>query len=584
MKKKKYLFSHLIILFFLIITVSLPGFSAESRLSWNDFIASLKNILGPSIVINQNRTNTQFVTRLDAARTLIDALSYNDLYNYFDAGSVPFQDVQNLSQTDKKVVILSTQLNPPLFTGDAKGLFRPYDPLTPQEFSFLKEKLKTYAQGNINYESTKIIEPGIMLIVKKWGFGEPSPLTLAPSSGPTVYLQVGAFSERFRAENTSTFLKELGYTPSIVEEQSLFKVRVGPFSTQDLPSIQEKLNQQGFPNVIVPQKNAVNIPEAKVEGGAVFSLALLYDPNISTYTPEVVIANDKILGREKMSVIARQKNAFFAINAGFFSQEGDPIGLLMIKRKILSDSQDGWYSLGITSNKELVFGMVHLEINGFLSEQKKFSIHGINRNNQGNEIILFDENYNGKTPRTEGVETLVTNGIIQVTSRTNGETSIPKGSYILQGKGDVAGWMLQNLYPGTPLLVKMTILPETGELEKWMRVEYILSSGPLLFQNGSAGPFGEFRKEIVENKHPRTVIGQTQEGKILFLTVDGRRPGHSSGLTIAELVEELKYYQVTDALNLDGGGSVTFYLQGKILNWPSDLIGERKISTAIILK
>ena len=195
----------LIVLLFLIIAVSLPGLTAESRLSWNDFIASLKNILGPSIVINQNRSNIQFVTRLDAARTIIDALSYNDLYDYFDAGSVPFQDIQNLNEDEKKVVILSTQLNPPLFTGDAQGLFRPNDPLTPQEFSFLKEKLKAYSNGNLYYESSKILEPGIMLMIKKWGFGEPVALPSASSSEPTAYLQVGAFSERFRAENTSTF-------------------------------------------------------------------------------------------------------------------------------------------------------------------------------------------------------------------------------------------------------------------------------------------------------------------------------------------------------------------------------------------
>ena len=110
---KKYRTIHLIVLFYLILIVSFPGLTAESRLSWNDFITSLKNILGPSIVINQNRSNTQFVTRLDAARTIIDALSYYDLYNYFDAGSIPFQDIQNLNEDEKKVVILSTQLNPP---------------------------------------------------------------------------------------------------------------------------------------------------------------------------------------------------------------------------------------------------------------------------------------------------------------------------------------------------------------------------------------------------------------------------------------------------------------------------------------
>jgi hypothetical protein len=56
------------------------------------------------------------------------------------------------------------------------------------------------------------------------------------------------------------------------------------------------------------------------------------------------------------------------------------------------------------------------------------------------KIILFDDKNNGKTPRTQAVETIVINGVIQVTSQTNGETSIPKGGFYPSGKGDEADW------------------------------------------------------------------------------------------------------------------------------------------------
>ena len=206
------------IIFLLVVSFSVWGAAAEQNLSWDDFIGSLKNILGPSIVVSQSGSNSQFITRIDAARAIIDALSYNDLYDYIDTGSVRFQDVQNLVNEEKKAVILATQLKPSLFTGDVKGRFRPNDPLTIQEFSFLKEKIKTYARGNISFEFTKIVEPGVMLIVKKWGFGEPTSTSTPSNSGPGASLQVGAFSERNRADNAATFLKELGYAPSIVEE------------------------------------------------------------------------------------------------------------------------------------------------------------------------------------------------------------------------------------------------------------------------------------------------------------------------------------------------------------------------------
>jgi len=58
---------------------------------------------------------------------------------------------------------------------------------------------------------------------------------------------------------------------------------------------------------------------------------------------------------------------------------------------------------------------------------------------------------------------------------------------------------------------------------------------PSSFPKWTAGPFGNFNEKIVTEKHPRTVIAQTEEGKILFLVVDGRNPAHSVGLTIPEI-------------------------------------------------
>ena len=39
-----------------------------------------------------------------------------------------------------------------------------------------------------------------------------------------------------------------------------------------------------------------------------------------------------------------------------------------------------------------------------------------------------------------------------------------------------------------------------------------------------------------------------------------------------------------DALNLDGGGSTTMVVQGKIVNRPSDAGGPRAVSDAILVK
>ena len=53
---------------------------------------------------------------------------------------------------------------------------------------------------------------------------------------------------------------------------------------------------------------------------------------------------------------------------------------------------------------------------------------------------------------------------------------------------------------------------------------------------------------------------------VLMLVIDGRRPGHSLGVDMVELTNIMLKYGAYNASNLDGGGSSTFYANGKILS------------------
>lgn len=88
-------------------------------------------------------------------------------------------------------------------------------------------------------------------------------------------------------------------------------------------------------------------------------------------------------------------------------------------------------------------------------------------------------------------------------------------------------------------------------------------------------------------RHPRTAVGILPSGKrLLLVTVDGRQPGYSAGMTLPELAALMRDLGATEALNLDGGGSTTMAIsegagRTRTVNQPSDSTGERPVANAL---
>ena len=89
----------------------------------------------------------------------------------------------------------------------------------------------------------------------------------------------------------------------------------------------------------------------------------------------------------------------------------------------------------------------------------------------------------------------------------------------------------------------------------------------------------------VENEglNPRTAIGQKADGTIVMLAIDGRK-GLKMGASLKDVQNILLKQGVVNASNLDGGSSTTMYLNGEVINNPSDWNGERTVATAIYVK
>ncbi len=118
-------------------------------------------------------------------------------------------------------------------------------------------------------------------------------------------------------------------------------------------------------------------------------------------------------------------------------------------------------------------------------------------------------------------------------------------------------------------------------LEKGVRdaVEF----GPYLVVNGKSmvvkgnGGYGI---------HPRTAIGQRQDGIVLFLVIDGRRVD-SIGASIKDVANIMLKYGAYNAANLDGGNSSVLVINNKIVNRPINWGNQevtRPIATGFIVK
>ena len=80
---------------------------------------------------------------------------------------------------------------------------------------------------------------------------------------------------------------------------------------------------------------------------------------------------------------------------------------------------------------------------------------------------------------------------------------------------------------------------------------------------------------------PRTVLGYNDQ-KLILIVVDGRQPGYSTGMSLYELSTILVELGATEAINLDGGSSSTFIVDGKVVNRPSGQ-QERDVLSAVFI-
>jgi hypothetical protein len=314
-----------------------------------------------------------------------------------------------------------------------------------------------------------------------------------------------------------------------------------------------------------------------------------------------VLANDEIVGTETVSAIAGRHKPLAAINAGFFQPNGDPSGVLTIGGQLVSDTRRPRGAVGIRqdgSTLRLVVG--HLRATAALvigtgKSPARVPVDGIDTTRLRGRLMLFTSMYNEDTDTAgRGMEWVVTRSgggtppVYRIASgpHRNGRTKIPDGGFVLSFGGEQLPPQLSAIKRGARLRLDVLYDPVGGDAAAWSGARDIVGGAGLLIKDGQ--PIDDwsletFARGFAELRHPRTMIGAAADGAIWLVTIDGRQPQRSVGMTLVELRDFARRLGLVNALNLDGGGSTTMWVEGRVVNSPSDAAGERQVSDALIV-
>jgi len=362
-----------------------------------------------------------------------------------------------------------------------------------------------------------------------------------------------------------------------------------------------------------PRETAINLgkPERVADGVQLFRVddVNLLDPpgpvaiQILRLDPSKVdvrsaLARGRVMQLETVPDIAARSKAIAAVNAGFFTvRNGDPAGVLELDDELVSDSPLTRGAVGIMrapgTPLALVFDRVSVSLSlSYEAGGESFSqeINGVDTTRVRGQLMLYTPRFGPDSDMTDtGVEWQLAGSPLRVIERrpNAGRTRIPDDGVVLSFGGTVLPTGLERLDAGQEVSIRTHFRTLLGTPpDQWMKAQDIVGGAGLLVHHGN--PMTDWSTEQLRagfdtERHPRTMIGTTRGPAIWLVTVDGRNPSLSLGMTFAELTNLAQKLNLVHALNLDGGGSTTMVVKGKIVNHPSDAAGPRKVSDALIV-
>ncbi len=290
------------------------------------------------------------------------------------------------------------------------------------------------------------------------------------------------------------------------------------------------------------------------------------------------ISNNSLTGFVDLTEIVSRPGILSGINGGFFGPTGKPVGLLMIDGKMVFAPGNDRSAVGITDRGEIVIDRIQWQ--GIVND--RIEVESVNNRNSSKNIMLFNEFYGNKVDNInkDTNVVIVQEGKIIEINKEEKERSvvIPDNGYLLIVK-EQAQKILNDLEVNQNIYFENKFLPEWEN----KNIVSVLEAGPGVISNGDVEITGKaegFQPDVIQGRAPRSALG-IKNGNLLLITVDGRRPGVSIGMSLNEMAEFMVDLGIKEGINLDGGFSAQMVVRGFTMNQP---LQHRLISNGLLIK
>lgn len=303
-----------------------------------------------------------------------------------------------------------------------------------------------------------------------------------------------------------------------------------------------------------------------------------------------VLATAELPGLERTSSMARRKRAVVAINGDYARRSGRPVMTFARAGELLQTPLVWGRNFALTRDAERAY-IGHPKVEVQLSTALgAVDISRVNNGAPGKRSLALFTKEGGSIERPPrrgcsarllpfGFPKRAPSGGLQtryeVGRVTCGEGRVfPLDGVTVTARGDGSK---RDLVTGLKGAGPVSLTWSLG----WEGAYETVGGNPTLVEGGRV-MIGRAKGDPFYRRHPRTGVGIARSGKIFFVTVDGRQK-RSKGMTLRGFARFFRHnLGARWALNLDGGGSTTMVVRGRVVNRPSDR-SERPVSSALVL-